>query len=162
MKDALKEYSGTMIVVSHDREFLTSLTSKTLEFNDHKIKTYLGDVNYFLEKRKIDDIRKIEISDKKNEKSSQTESLSENDSNKSNKQSFENRKIILKEIRSIERKIEQIEEEIKSIELEMLNPEFHSNPKSVEKLKKHVDLKQALDDWMDKWTVAQEQLDVIP
>ena len=44
----------------------------------------------------------------------------------------------------------------------MLNPEFHSNPKSVEKLKKHVDLKQALDDWMDKWTVAQEQLDVIP
>lgn len=162
LKDALKEYSGTMIVVSHDREFLTSLTSKTLEFNDHKIKTYLGDVNYFLEKRKIDDIRKIEISDKKNEKSSQTESLSENDSNKSNKQSFENRKIILKEIRSIERKIEQIEEEIKSIESEMLNPEFHSNPKSVEKLKKHVDLKQALDDWMDKWTVAQEQLDVIP
>lgn len=162
LKDALKEYSGTMIVVSHDREFLTSLTSKTLEFNNHKIITYLGDVNYFLEKRKIDDIRKIELSEKKNEKSVQSESNTENDSTRSNKQSFENRKIILKEIRAIERKIEQIEEEIKSIETEMLNPDFHSDPKSIEKLKKHVELKQALDEWMDKWTISQEQLDVIP
>jgi ATP-binding cassette, subfamily F, member 3 len=162
LKDALKEYSGTMIIVSHDREFLTSLTSKTLEFNDHKIKTYLGDVNYFLEKRKIDDIRKIEISDKKPEKSSLSEISFENDSIRTNKQSFENRKIILKEIRSIERKIEQIEEEIKSLEFEMMKTEFHSDPKSIEKLKKHVELKQALDDWMDKWTVSQEQLDLTP
>lgn len=162
LKDALKEYSGTMIIVSHDREFLTSLTSKTLEFNDYKIKTYLGDVNYFLEKRKINDIRKIELSDKKPEKSSASETNFEPDTIRSNKQSFENRKVILKEIRSIERKIEQIEEEIKSIESEMMQAEFHSDPKSIEKLKKHVELKQALDDWMDKWTVSQEQLDLTP
>jgi ATP-binding cassette subfamily F protein 3 len=162
LKDALKEFTGTLIVVSHDREFLSSLTTKTLEFNDHKIKTYLGDVNYFLDKRKVDDIRKIELSDKNSEKSGQPEPFIELDSTKSNKQSFENRKIILKEIRSIERKIEQIEEEIISIESEMINPEFHSDPKSIEKLKKHVELKQALDDWMDKWTIVQEQLELIP
>ena len=66
LKQALIDFTGSMIVVSHDREFLSELTSKTLEFRDHNLYEYLGDINYFLEKRKVDDIRQIEISaDKK-------------------------------------------------------------------------------------------------
>jgi ATP-binding cassette, subfamily F, member 3 len=58
LKKALLEYDGTLIVVSHDREFLQGLTEKTLEFRDRKLFEYLGDVNFFLEKR---DLQKMSL-----------------------------------------------------------------------------------------------------
>ena len=57
LKKALLEYDGTLIVVSHDREFLQGLTEKTLEFRDRKLFEYLGDVNFFLEKRDLQNMR---------------------------------------------------------------------------------------------------------
>ena len=60
LKKALLEYDGTLIVVSHDREFLQGLTEKTLEFRDRKLFEYLGDVNFFLEKRDLQNMREVE------------------------------------------------------------------------------------------------------
>jgi len=60
LKKALSEYDGTMIVVSHDRDFLEELTSKTIEFRDQKLITYLGDINFFLKKREMDNMRDVE------------------------------------------------------------------------------------------------------
>jgi ATP-binding cassette subfamily F protein 3 len=64
LKEALKHFGGTLVLVSHDRDFLQGLTNKVYEFRDHKIKEYLGDINYYLEERKAEDFRAIE---KKNE-----------------------------------------------------------------------------------------------
>jgi ATP-binding cassette subfamily F protein 3 len=160
LKQALSDFSGSMIIVSHDREFLSELTTKTLEFKDHKLKTYLGDINYFLEKRKIDDIRAIELS------SSDKQSIQDDDGDANiknqNKASFEERKSIQKDIKQAEKKIELLELQISGLETEMLEPEFHSDAASVEKLKLHVELKKQLDDWIDKWTVFQEKLEFLP
>ncbi len=60
LKQALINFEGTLIVVSHDRDFLQGLTNKVYEFKDKKIKEYLGDINYFLEERKAEDFRAIE------------------------------------------------------------------------------------------------------
>ena len=71
LKEALKQFEGTLVVVSHDRDFLQGLTNKVYEFKEKKIKDYLGDIDYFLEQRKVDDFREIEkkqIDSKKKEK----------------------------------------------------------------------------------------------
>ncbi len=71
LKEALKQFEGTLVVVSHDRDFLQGLTNKVYEFKEKKIKEYLGDIDYFLEQRKVEDFREIEkkqIDSKKKEK----------------------------------------------------------------------------------------------
>src|SRR5690554_5337845 len=60
LKEALKNYEGTLILVSHDRDFLQGLTEKVYEFKNKNIKEYLGDINYFLEKRNASDMREFE------------------------------------------------------------------------------------------------------
>jgi len=60
LKQALRNFEGTLIVVSHDRDFLQGLTNKVYEFKDKKIKEYLGDINYFLDQRKVENFREIE------------------------------------------------------------------------------------------------------
>ncbi len=60
LKDALKRFEGTLLLVSHDRDFLQGLTDTVYEFKDHKIKEYLGDVDYYLEKRQVDNLREVE------------------------------------------------------------------------------------------------------
>jgi len=60
LKTALKNFEGTLILVSHDRDFLQGLTNKVYEFKDRKIKEYLGDIDYYLEQRKAQDFRAIE------------------------------------------------------------------------------------------------------
>ncbi len=150
LKEALLDYDGSMIIVSHDREFLSGLTDKTIEFRDHKLKTFLGDINYFLEKRKIDDIRNIEFKSKVEK--TQTKKIE-------NKLSYEERKTIQRELTRIERKIEKIEKDIADLEKEMLNPNFHSSSVANEKFKIHGELKAELESEMIKWEEVQEQVE---
>lgn len=60
LKEALSHFDGTLVLVSHDRDFLQGLTNKVYEFRDHRIKEYLGDINYYLEERQAEDFRAIE------------------------------------------------------------------------------------------------------
>src|SRR5690554_4027716 len=60
LKDALKRFEGTLLLVSHDRDFLQGLTNKVYEFKDHHIKEYLGDIDYFLEQRNLQNLREAE------------------------------------------------------------------------------------------------------
>lgn len=60
LKQALANFDGTLILVSHDRDFLQGLTDRVYEFRDHRLKEYLGDINYYLEERKAEDFRVIE------------------------------------------------------------------------------------------------------
>src|SRR5690606_30469033 len=60
LKAALQKFEGTLLVVSHDRDFLQGLSNVVYEFKDQKIKEYLGDINFYLEQRKVDNMREIE------------------------------------------------------------------------------------------------------
>ena len=157
LKEALQNFNGSMIVVSHDREFLSELTDKTVEFRERKLKTYLGDINYFLEKRKIDDIRKIEF---KTESESSSESVKAQNSTPT-KVSYEERKALQKELKKVERKIEKLEREVHTLEEEMLDPNFHNTPEANEKLKQHGVMKNDLDITMETWEKVQAKVDAI-
>ncbi len=111
LKDALKSFEGTLILVSHDRDFLQGLTNKVYEFKDHRIKEYLGDIDYYLDQRKLDDMRQVEKRD--------VEKQSPKESNKDSYQNQKKLKSLNNKLSNIEAKISKLEKEIKEKDLEM-------------------------------------------
>jgi ATP-binding cassette subfamily F protein 3 len=104
LKQALENYNGTTIIISHDRDFLAGLTSKVFEFNGGKVTEFLGDINYFLSQKKLDSIRDFEVSNIGKEKKIPVGKVEPNsDKDKEN-------------IR-IKKAIEKIEKDIATIEL---------------------------------------------
>jgi ATP-binding cassette subfamily F protein 3 len=63
LKAALQKYEGTLLLVSHDRDFLQGMSNIVYEFKDQKIKEYLGDINFFLEQRNLENMREVEKKD---------------------------------------------------------------------------------------------------
>ncbi|WP_417885018.1 ABC-F family ATP-binding cassette domain-containing protein [Zunongwangia sp.] len=110
LKDALNNFEGTLILVSHDRDFLQGLTSTVYEFRDHKIKEYLGDIDYYLEQRKLEDMRAVEKRDKKPKASVQKGITKE-------KQSYGDQK----QLKTLNNKLSKIESKITKIERELKN-----------------------------------------
>lgn len=114
LKKAIHQFEGTVIVVSHDRDFLTGLTNKVYEFKDQGIKEYVGDVQEFLSSRNADTFREFELEEKQSKfvKTSVQHS-------KDNKVLYELRK----ELRKVETKIQNIESKISAAEAELKDPE---------------------------------------
>ncbi len=151
LKDALKEFDGTVILVSHDREFLSGLVDKVYEFGNKRVKEHLGGIYEFLERKKIENLSELERKETVPlEPKSKDNQLSEN------KLSYEERKEQQKQLRKIEKnisecesKIENLETEIKSIEQQLSTQEGASN---VDLLMKYGQKKEELDNIMEKWT----------
>ncbi|MBX3043670.1 MAG: ABC-F family ATP-binding cassette domain-containing protein [Candidatus Kapabacteria bacterium] len=115
LKQALIDYQGSLIIVSHDREFLEGLTNKTIEFKNNKIHEFLGDINYYLEKMQMENLRELELSSKKGN--------SDSDNQASQNQLIrEERKNIQRQIGKLKKEIEQIEAKLALLENE--NAEF--------------------------------------
>ena len=106
LKQALQNFEGTLILVSHDRDFLQGLTNNVYEFKDRKIKEYLGDIDFYLEQRKVADFRPIE-------KKSETQRKKEKP--KANANSFEDQKLL----KSLKNKLSNLEGDIASLEKEL-------------------------------------------
>ena len=64
LKVALSKFEGTLLLVSHDRDFLQGLVNKVYEFRDKKLKEYLGDIDYYLEEKKVETLREVELKTK--------------------------------------------------------------------------------------------------
>lgn len=113
LKNALLMFDGTLIVVSHDRDFLQGLTQKVFEFRGGTVKQHLGDVYDFLEKRKIQNLDQLSVTSGK-------PSLKQGaDQPSNNKQQYEKRKLFEKELRKVTNKIEKIEQDINKVETEI-------------------------------------------
>jgi ATP-binding cassette subfamily F protein 3 len=171
LKNALMEYDGTMIVVSHDRDFLASLTNRTIEFRDRQLFNYIGDVNAFLEKRNLDNMRQVELSAKANASAAakpavpsaapvpaaapvvNTPAPAPVAKPAQPELSFEERKRIQRAISNAEKKVERLEEEVKKIQDQMSASNFYEKPdanKIMEQYKaKQIELEQALEEWME-------------
>ena len=112
LKQSLQAFDGTLLVVSHDREFLEGLVTKTIEFRDHKVKTILGGIEYYLEQRKLESMREVEAkSAQKNVQKAKEEVASSMD--------YKERKQLEKDLRSVVRKLEEVEQEIENLEEEI-------------------------------------------
>jgi ATP-binding cassette subfamily F protein 3 len=113
LKQACLNFEGTLILVSHDRDFLQGLTNKVYEFKDQKIKEYLGDVEYYLEQRRVENFRAIE---KKQVIAVEKEKPKESNSFQDQKKL----KSLKNQLSSIESKIGSLEKEIKEIDHNLL------------------------------------------
>ena len=110
LKKSLLSFDGTLLVVSHDREFLEGLVTKTVEFRDQRVKTLLGGIDYYLEQRKLEDMRAVEAK-------SATEKKSKKGQKKDDGQlGYKERKQLEKDIRSLSRKLADVEAEIENLE----------------------------------------------
>ncbi|SDE91765.1 ABC-F family ATP-binding cassette domain-containing protein [Cellulophaga baltica] len=154
LKQALQSFEGTLILVSHDRDFLQGLTSNVYEFKDGAIKEYLGDIDFYLEQRKVEDFREIEkkqVQVKQKVKKVVATEISYEDQKKL--------KSLNNKLSSVESTISQLEKEIKQIDKDLLNnyeatiakPNFFE---SYEKKKKT--LKQLMEQW-EEITIKLEE-----
>lgn len=138
LKEALIQYDGTMIVVSHDRDFLQDLTDRTVEFRDKKLYNYIGDVYAFLDKRKAENMREVEMASVKN-KSIIKKNVSPSDRNKD------------REIQKLEKKIINIENLLKNFEAKMGVDGFYENKSSEKIMEEYNTAKNNLKMHYKKW-----------
>lgn len=129
LKQALQNFEGTLILVSHDRDFLQGLTNKVYEFKDGKIKEYLGDVNFYLEQRKVEDFRAIEkkqtITIKKEKPQEKQLSFEEQKKLKALKNKLSN---IESDIAKLEKQIADLDDDLlKDYDATMAKPDFFEN-----------------------------------
>ena len=158
LKSALKEFDGTVIVVSHDREFLDGLVDKVYEFGNKRVVEHLGGIYEFLERKKMESLRELEITiQQKAVSEEREESLTQN------KLSYEARKEYSKAVRKTEKaiteaenKIEELENTIKQIESRLATPEEAS---STSLYNEYSERKNELSHTMDKWTELTIELE---
>lgn len=164
LKDALLSYTGALILVSHDRDFLQGITERTIEFTDEGTKEYLGDIDYYLEKRNIDDIAEIDL--EKVPKGNNSDLIKDvSDS--------QGRRIRLKELeknkRRLERGIDESEKHISNYEERKLqldedfaNPEIYNDPERINQLKEEYSiLETKLSKEIDNWTNYNNELELV-
>jgi ATP-binding cassette subfamily F protein 3 len=160
LKNALLRYDGTLIIVSHDRDFLEGLTDKIFEFRNRNIKTWLGDIKDFIKARKLANLAQLEARRIELQKSG--ESLSDNKLNyeRRKQQERENRKLAAK-VEKAEQEIEMIEKKISDYDRLLADPESHKDAaKSTRMFQEYQALKKQLEQNMDAWEKAHNELEV--
>ncbi len=156
LKEALQNYNGTLIIVSHDRDFLAGLTDRTFEFADKKIKEHLGDISEFLSKHSVESFRAFEQTGKKKETSKKPGTTKEKPAQK---EDYATRKANEKELRKLknsvkrcEDKIAELESSIEKLEEKMQDPELFSDAEKNKKATfEHAELSRKLGTEMAKW-----------
>lgn len=157
LKQALIDYEGTVIVVSHDREFLDGLVNCVYEFKDKKVKQHLGGIYEFLRRKKMESMKELEKKDITLNQEVKTQKMIE-----AEKVSFEERKEINKNISRLEKSIEKTEQEISGLEQkieEMDKVLAETNGSDPEIFKKYDRLKKELENKMYEWELWHEQLE---
>ncbi len=158
LKEAIKKFDGTVIVVSHDREFLDGTINKIYEFRDGGVKEYLGGIHYFLEKRKIESLSEIE---RKADSAKATEPASASNNGKlTYEQKKEQEKLARKAkkaVEAIEQQLAQIEEKIARYDAKFAESTTYEDADFAE----YNALKEQYDHYMHEWEKASYELELI-
>ena len=160
LKDAIRDFDGTVIVVSHDREFLDGLVTKVYEFGGGQVREHLGGIYDFLQKKKIDSLQQLAAPTLS---ASPTATKTEEAPVSEAKLSYEAQKELAKKIRKVEKqvadceaRIEKLEADIAALETRMATPEGASDMSLYEQ---HTALKKELDTAVEEWENASMELD---
>ena len=159
LKEALSDFDGTLIVVSHDREFLDGLVDKVYEFGGGRVREHLGGIYDFLERKRIENLRELE-----RRTAAPSVSVSAEESGApSAKRSYEEQKEQARKIRRLEKAVADVEREISDLERRSAELEAQMNmpegAADTSLFATHNDLQKALSDAMDRWSEASETLD---
>ena len=161
LKQALKAYDGTLIIVSHDRDFLDGLVDKLYEFRDGKVKEHLGGVQEFLERRKLENLSELERHYKPEVQEKPAEVVQKKEEAK---QEYQAKKYLSKEekkiknrISFVEKKIEEYEIKMGEIEAKLMNPGPEDDVMDLTRA--YLENKRELDFKMEEWEKLNEQLE---
>ena len=158
LKQALKQYDGTLVVVSHDRDFLDGLVDKMYEFRDGRVKEHLGSIEDFLTERKIENLQELErrfqpADSKRVALAVETESQKAYNARKA--VSREERKI-RNRVNFLENEIDRLEKEMKKIEEVLASP--GPDDDIMELTRSYLEHKRDLDARTEEWAELSEQL----
>ena len=156
LKQALKSFDGTLIVVSHDRDFLDGLVDKLFEFRDGKVTEHLGSVQEFLQKRKLESLQELERRAPAPEKAQAQPSEGVKEFRKMKAVSKEERKI-RNRIDYLEKQISAHEEKMAEIEKILANP--GNNDDILDLTREYLEHKRTMDEETLEWTSLMEQID---
>lgn len=150
LKAALNRFEGTLILVSHDRDFLQGLADNVFEFKDHKIKEFLGNIDFYLEQRNLQNLREAE---KRTVNSQQPK-----ENNKKVYQDQKKIKSLNNKLSNVEARISTLEKEVKQMDEELLlrYEEVAANPQYFED---YHNKKRQLSDLMSEWETLQLEMD---
>ena len=155
LKRAIQKYDGTVILVSHDRDFLDGIVDRIYEFRDGGVKEYLGGIYYFLEKRKVESLQDIERRD--------TPAAATPKQTSAGKLSYEQRKEQEKLIRKLRKKVEEIEDKLSDVESKIneYDQRFATATEYVEAdYAAYNSLKADYDHLMHEWEKASYELEI--
>ena len=156
LKTALQKFDGTVVVVSHDREFLDGIVDKVYEFRDGGVREYLGGIYYFLEKRKIENLREIE-------RKSPTATAAKSEPASTGKLSYEQKKEQEKLLRKLRKNVEQIESELAGVEQKIAEYDARfamATEYNAEDYKAYDELKERYDHLMHEWEKASYEVEI--
>tara|TARA_R110002072_G_scaffold2468_1_gene20468 strand:+ start:3031 stop:4917 length:1887 start_codon:yes stop_codon:yes gene_type:complete len=153
LKEALSNFNGTLIVVSHDREFLQGLTSSVYGFKDKEIKEYLGDIDYFLEEHKMENLREAE----KRTVVKVDRDTSKSEANQLSRDQEKELKKLNNKLSNIETEIADLEKEIEKLDLELAKnyDEVSARPNFFQKYKAK---KAKVDSLMEEWEKIESKV----
>lgn len=154
LKEAIRAFDGTVILVSHDREFLDGLVSKVYEFGNQRVKEHLGGIYDFLREKNITQLNELELTRQEKKKEEKADSQ--------NKLSYEARKELSRQLRKQERLVEEAEQTVTRLEKELAEIEQKlSQPEapSTELLDSYQNKKHLLEQKMYEWEILSEQLE---
>ena len=154
LKEAIRAFDGTVILVSHDREFLDGLVSKVYEFGNQRVKEHLGGIYDFLREKNITQLNELELTRQEKKKEEKTDSQ--------NKLSYEARKELARQLRKQERLVEEAEQTVTRLEKELAEIEQKlSQPEtpSTDLLDTYQNKKHLLEQKMYEWEILAEQLE---
>ena len=157
LKQALIDYDGTVIVVSHDREFLEGLVNCVYEFKDKKVKQHIGGIYDFLRRKKMESMKELEKKDIPLNQDNRMQKLEETE-----KLSFEERKEMNRNISRIEKSIEKTEQDIAGLETKIEKMDrllAETNGSDPEIFKKYDRMKKDLEHRMYEWEVLHQELE---
>jgi len=151
LKAALQKFEGTLLLVSHDRDFLQGMSNIVYEFKDHKIKEYLGDINFYLEQRNMQNMREVEKRDVVvKEAPKEVKKVSYEDQKKN--------KTLQNRLSKIESQIQQLENDIQKDDRALAeHPEKLLSDPSF--FPAYENKKKELDNLMEEWEQVQEELE---
>lgn len=155
LKEALLRYDGTLIVVSHDRDFLTGLTDKTLEFRSKSVKPYLGDIRYFLEKRALDSMRDVSLGKNLEPNPTANNQRMDRSDDKAYQQELKNLK---KKVQDAEKRISRLESDLKNLETQLADMSIFGSQRYQDLTAKHKQTQTDLEQAMLDWEQAEEEL----
>ena len=159
LKEAIKAFDGTVIVVSHDREFLDGLVNKVYEFGNKKVREHLGGIYEFLQYKKMDNLRDLEISNSLKATNNEAKEKAVSD----NKLSYEARKELNRKIKKAERAVEEVEllvskleTEIADMDIQLQLPEKASDNEYIMLYQKK---QRELEQKVYEWEILNEELE---